>query len=123
MALALLYLTGLGQLRIAWSLAAGAALALGILRGFQWMVQRYVRPDRPAPDGLMARAALVKLPALALILFLVVRSGWFNVPAFAGGVALIHAVIFLKAIGIFLMQREEDRRRDATRIEAGKTSL
>lgn len=57
----------------------------------------------------MVKLLILKLPAMALLLYLVVNSGWFHLPAFAGGVVLIQTVILLKALGIYLMQREEDR--------------
>ena len=53
---------------------------------------------------------------MALLLYLVVNSGWFHLPAFAGGGAH-QAVILLKAFGIYLMQREEERCR-----QPGETS-
>lgn len=107
-----LFLSGLGKFRVAWSIAAGAALALGVLRGFEWMAQTWMAPERKSTARMVtAKFTALKLPVLALVLYLVVRSGWFDLAAFAGGVVLVQAVIFLKAVGQYLVQREEDRRK------------
>jgi hypothetical protein len=115
--LVVLFTTGLGAFRVAWSIVAGAALGLLVLRGFDWAVHVLFAPGRTPAKGAVAKLLILKLPAMALLLYLVVNSGWFHLPAFAGGVALIQAVIFLKALGLYLVQREEDRCR-----RAGETS-
>jgi len=107
--LVVLFTTGLGAFRVAWSIVAGAALGLLVLRGFDWAVHALFVPERTATKGTIAKLLILKLPAMALLLYLVVNSGWFHLPAFAGGVALIQAVILLKAFGIYLMEREEER--------------
>ena len=113
--LVVLFTTGMGAFRVAWSIAAGAALGLGVLRGYEWAVRVWLAPEQPrtAASAMVAKLSLLKLPLLALLLYVVVRSGWFNLPAFAGGVALIQFVVFLRAVGLYLVQREEDRSREA----------
>lgn len=111
LALVLLYMLGLGAFRVAWSYAAGALLGLGVLRAYEWIVQRMAAPGRKPPTWLIVKLTVVKLPALALLLYLVVNSGWFHLGAFAAGVVLPQGVMFLKALGLVLVQREEERRR------------
>ncbi len=111
--LTVLYLMGFGAFQAAWSVAAGTGLALLVLFAFEWVVRGLFAPGRRPPNWLMLQVALVKLPLLSLVLYLVVHSGWFHLGAFAGGVALVHAVIFLKALGIYWGQVEEERKRVA----------
>ena len=113
--LVVLFTTGLGAFRVAWSITAGAALGLAVLRGYEWMVRRWLTPGetRAAASAMAVKLSLLKLPALALLLYLVVRSGWFHLAAFAAGVALIQSVIFLRAVGLSLVQAEDARKREA----------
>ncbi|HEX3000724.1 MAG TPA: hypothetical protein VHR86_10895, partial [Armatimonadota bacterium] len=107
--LVLLFVLGLGAFRVAWSITAGAALDLFVLHGFAVFARAIITPGCKPSRKLLIGAALLKLPALGAVLYFVVRCGWFNVFAFAGGVALIQTVIFLKAVGRFLEDRDADR--------------
>jgi hypothetical protein len=107
--LVLLFLWGLGKFQAMWSVAAGTALGLGVLRGFEWLTRSLVRPGQAPRPRPMVKVVALKLPAMALLIYGVVRSGWFDLAAFAGGVALVQIVIFLKAVGLFLVQRQEDQ--------------
>jgi len=119
--LVVLFTTGMGAFRVAWSIAAGAALGLGVLRGYEWAVHVWLSPERSGStsSAMVAKLSLLKLPLLALLLYIVVRSGWFSLPGFAGGVALIHLVILLRAIGLYLAQHDADRCREAGRRAPG----
>ncbi|MBI3947485.1 MAG: hypothetical protein HY321_16300 [Armatimonadetes bacterium] len=121
--LATLPLVSYGYLRIAWSLAAGAALGLGVLRLFEWLVGSLLAAPRKRVGWRVALLTVLKLPVLAGILYLVVHSGWFNRPAFAGGVALIHVVIFLRAVGAHLTLREQERVRSESSRESRRLDL
>jgi hypothetical protein len=108
----------------AWSgLTAGVALALGSLRLIEWSVAWFVSLlSAPAgaegPHGAGASSAagrgalLVIAGAKYALLGLVVASvvwlagkEFLSLPAFVGGVALVHAVIALKAVGAWLVGR------------------
>ena len=104
------WVTVLGSL-LCWSqwgwragagLAAGSALFLACLGAIQWGVYRFVRLD--ASDGKPLLLFLFGMYGpLILAIWFVVHSGWFNLPAFAAGVALPIGVMVLKAIGQMLL--------------------
>lgn len=103
-------LVSYGQWQWAWSVGAGALLGLGVLRLYEWLVQGFLLPRRQEARWLFVKVSVLKLPALTLILYFVVRCGWFTLPAFAAGVALVQTVIFLKAVGLYLVQLQAERR-------------
>jgi hypothetical protein len=83
-------------------LSIGAALALGSLRLIELTVRALVRPDAQVSTRQFTLVLFLKLPLLTVIMLGVVRAvmdGYANVFAFVGGVALVHAVIVLKAVG------------------------
>lgn len=104
----------------AWiGLSAGAALAIGSLWLIEWSVTRFVgatmttegrTAHKSGPPSVLGRSALVvvgggKYLLLGLAVAGVVglsKSGSLNLIAFVGGIALIHAVIVLKAVGAWL---------------------
>lgn len=108
-------------------LLAGAALALGSLWLIEWSVQRFVGAVTATADeragvargagGSAGRALLGLLGAgKYLLLGLAVagvvalsRSGALNLLGFVGGVAMIHGVIVLKAVGAWLFPERPDR--------------
>lgn len=118
--LVLFPLVSYGFLRAAWSVAAGAALGLGVLRTFEWLVTGLVEGRRKRVGWWMAQVSVLKLPLLAALLYGVVRSGWFHLPAFAGGVVLTQAVILLRAVGAYLTAQEQERAQKAPADLPGK---
>lgn len=113
LALILLFLWGMGRFQAMWSVGAGAALGAGVLRLYEWLVRSAITPGRQWNRRAMVKVVLLKLPAITLLIYWVVRSGWFDLAAFAAGVALVQTVIFLKAVGLLLVQREAERQHPA----------
>jgi hypothetical protein len=100
----------------AWlGLTAGVALALGSLRLIEWSVERFVaavRGEQPAPRALLMLIAGAKYLLLGLAIAAVVwaaQLGVLDLPAFVGGIVLVHAVIALKAVGAWLVSADARR--------------
>jgi len=84
----------------------GTAIALGSLRLIELTVRNLVRPDVQIQARWFRVLCLVKLPVLTIVMAgaaWAVMSGRANVFALVGGVALVHAVIFLKTVSGLLV--------------------
>jgi hypothetical protein len=87
-------------------LSYGAAISLGSLRAIEIVVRGLFRPEVRLNRRIMVALMIVKLPLLALVLG---GAAWMvaeqiaNPFALVGGVALVQAVMFLKAVGSLLV--------------------
>jgi hypothetical protein len=83
-------------------LSMGTAIAAGSLRLVELTVRVLLRPEVQVEARRFVLILFLKLPILTTIMVGVVwtvMTGYANVFAFVGGVALVHAVIVLKAVG------------------------
>jgi hypothetical protein len=79
--------------------ALGVGLALAGLHSFEAIVKNVVVPGKTQGAKVkMGVFALVKYAAFAVVIALTVKSGWISLPAFACGVGIPSAIIFLKAL-------------------------
>ncbi len=93
---------------VAAGFALGVALGMGTLRAIEYMTGALLRPD--AKQGRKVRAAflaITKYFILSLILYLIVRAPGISLPAFACGVGVPTAIIFLKALGRFFQEMRD----------------
>jgi len=88
--------------------ALGVIISLAGLRSVEAVVRKVIVPGvgHVAAKAKMGAFGVVKYFFLAIILAFVVRSGWFNLLAFACGVAVPASVIFLKALGHYFREFE-----------------
>ena len=104
---------------VSWSLAGpyaalgwtvGSAVSIGVLAGIERIVRRAVMPGDPRRGKRMIKAAALHWP---IILVLLSAAVWLSgrrvayLVAFAAGLGLAQAVIALKAIGIFIIERSD----------------
>jgi hypothetical protein len=83
-------------------LSIGAAISLGSLRLIELAVRHLLCPGMPTRARHFTLLFLLKLPLLTVVMagaVWVVMIGLANVFALVGGVALVHGVILLKALG------------------------
>jgi hypothetical protein len=87
-------------------LAYGAAISLGSLRAIEMVVRGVFRPGMRCNQRQVVALMVLKLPLLSIALggaaWMVVRN-LANPFALVGGVTLVQAVIFLKAVGASLL--------------------
>lgn len=98
--LALLVSLGRMSWKISGGLTLGYGLSLGTFAYWEWLVTRGFAPV----PGIRRRIAilasiLIKLPALALILYLAVNRAWVDAASLCVGVAIVHGVLVLKILG------------------------
>lgn len=93
----LLFLIG-GRSDIALGLATGCGLSLGSFWSLAWLVPRLLVPGKRR-TWLLGFVFLLKLPVYGLVLYYALATPAVNGMAVFAGVALVPAVITLKAIG------------------------
>jgi hypothetical protein len=88
--------------------ALGVVISLAGLRSVEAVVRRIIVPGvgHVAAKAKMGAFGVVKYFFLAVIIAMIVRSGWFNLLAFACGVGVPASVIFLKALGHYFRDME-----------------
>ena len=119
-AFVLFVLASYGQFWALLPVAAGMGLGLALLRTLEWLVRGLFTPERArearrnaakkgGPKGALVMAALVKYPLVALVLWAVTRF-WDprEILAFVGGFVLLQAVIVLRGVGSYLVERMKD---------------
>jgi hypothetical protein len=135
-AFVLLTLTAYGLYWALWPLIGGAGLSLSLLVAGEAVVRRVFTPERAmaerkgrrsgggarAASGLLLGLALVKYPLVALLVWMVVRwSEMRQVMVFAGGFALIHMVIGLRALSRHLVVDRMQEKKTAAGGGGGET--
>jgi hypothetical protein len=88
--------------------SAGVGLALLGLHSFDAFIKKTFVPGG---KGLEAKVKMgffgfMKYILFAVVIALVVESGWVSLPAFAAGVGVPSAIIFLKALGHYFHELE-----------------
>lgn len=90
-------------------LSYGAAISLGSLRAIEWAVRALFQPGVRLNPRFLVALIVLKLPLLAVVL---AGGAWLAVHqlanpfALAGGVVLVQAVMFLKAVGSLLVAHQ-----------------
>jgi hypothetical protein len=105
-AMAAVLVCGRGSLPGLIGLSYGAAISLGSLRAIEIFVRGFFRPGARRNQRQVVALMVLKLPVLSVVL---AGAAWLavqhlaNAFALVGGVALVHAVIVLKAVGALLV--------------------
>ena len=88
--------------------AIGVAVALAGLRSIERVVRVVMTPsgDHVEKKVKMGVFGVVKYGVMAVIIALVVKSGWVSLPAFACGIGVPSAIIFLKTLGGYFHELE-----------------
>jgi hypothetical protein len=98
------------SLAVSLGLASGTALAMGLIRSWQLLVERALDPARDRASGARLGKAvlfgLLKLPALGAIVYVLVGREWVDPIAFAAGVAIPQLALALLALGARLLGSE-----------------
>ena len=94
------YLLMANRLSLAVGFAIGVGVALAGLKSIEKIVQNVFVPggNHLEKKVKMGAFGFVKYLSLAVIIAVVVKSGWISLPAFACGVAIPSAIIFLKTL-------------------------
>ncbi len=91
---------------IALSITLGTLLDTGILLSLHWIVPRLFTPGATKkPNRILTAFGLLKYVIIGTALYWLVRWHNINLPAFCGGVMLVHLAIFAKMAGIRMVDR------------------
>ena len=94
---------------IALSITLGMLLGASVLVGCNWFVRRAFVAGAERPTRALLKFGLLKLPALCLCLYCIVRWESINLLAFCVGIALVHFAIVAKVIGVRLVEHARVR--------------
>ena len=94
------YLLMANLLSLAVGFAIGVGVALAGLKSIEKIVQKVFVPGGNHFESKIKMGAFgfAKYLSLAVIIAVVVKSGWISLPAFACGVAIPSTIIFLKTL-------------------------
>lgn len=120
-ALAMLWALVLGKPWIALSITLGTVLGTALLLTLDYTVRRAFVPEAKSPRRALLIVALVKYPLIGLLLYMLVRWGRVSIPAFCGGIVLVHFAILAKLAGVKIKEKQNEHRMAASVIE-GKES-
>lgn len=85
------------------SFLVGSAISLSLFWSIEFVVRRLVRPGQTKRiKYVMGFIAMGKYALLGGLLYLLFRTAWMNIYAFAGGIALVQGAIILKAVGLMV---------------------
>ncbi|HUV05069.1 MAG TPA: ATP synthase subunit I [Armatimonadota bacterium] len=108
---------------IALSITFGTLLGTAALASNDWAVRRALTPGARRPTRALAKVALLKYPAIAVLLYFLVNWHAINLLAFVGGIVLVYLAIVAKALGIMIVERLNARtgRSDSVRTHAKRS--
>ncbi len=92
---------------IALSITLGVVLGTAVLASYDLAVRKAFVPGTAKPARALLKLGLVKYPAIGMILYGLVRWDSINLPAFCGGIMLVHFAIFAKFAGVKMMERRK----------------
>ena len=95
---------------IALSITLGTILGTAILASFDWLVRRAFVPEARSPRRALVKFGLLKYPLYGLALYWLVRWDKISLPAFCGGIVLVHFAIIMKMLGIRLIEKHGESR-------------
>jgi hypothetical protein len=79
--------------------ALGVAIGLGVLRTIEAVVKKVLTPgERDTAKMKMGIIGVIKYGILGLLIGMVVKAGWISLPAFACGIGVPTAIIFMKTL-------------------------
>lgn len=90
---------------IAVSITLGVVLATVSLAVLQWVIESNFVPGGRKPTKRLALVGTIKYLLLGALLYSIVRCNWINLPAFIGGVFLVHFAMIARFAGIRLTER------------------
>ena len=90
---------------IALSITLGTLVGTGVLASYDWLIRRTFKPGAKEPARVLLKLSLIKFPLIGALLFFLVRWDRANLPAFCGGIVLVHFAIIAKMIGIRLVEQ------------------
>lgn len=105
--IAMTWAIALGKPWIALSITFGMALGTAVLASYEWVIRRAFVPGEPKAGRALLKLGFVKLPLVCALLYVLVRLENISLPAFCGGIILVHLAMFAKLVGIKLVERRE----------------
>ena len=85
------------------SFLIGSAISLSLFWSIEFVVRRLVRPGKTKRTKyLLGFIAIGKYTVLGVLLYLLFKTEWMNIYAFAGGIVLVQGAIIIKAIGLLM---------------------
>lgn len=94
---------------IALSITLGMVMGTVILASFDWIVRRAFVLGAKSPGRALAKFGLLKYPLFCVALYWLVRWDKVNIPAFCGGIVLVHFAIIMRMMGMRLAERLQER--------------
>lgn len=112
-AIAMTWAVALQKPWIGLSITFGAILGTALLASFHCVVRGAFTAGAVRPKRALLKLGLVKYPLLGAMLYGLARSDKISLPAFCGGILLVHVAIIAKVIGFRIVER----------LEAHKTAI
>ena len=116
-ALAMLWALVLGKPWIALSITLGTMVGTALLLTLDYTVRRAFVPEAKSPRRSLLIVALVKYPLIGLLLYVLVRWNRVSIPAFCGGIVLVHFAILAKLAGVRIKEKQNEHRIAASVIQ------
>lgn len=109
-AILLLFLLTTAKWKIVAGFVVGVCLALGLLKSHEVLVPILVAPRKTEAQGKrkglpVVGLLILKYAGVGALLWGIFTHQWISPGAFFGGFVLVQAVIFLKVVGLLMMQR------------------
>lgn len=95
---------------IALSITLGMILGTAILASFDWIVRRAFVPEARSAQKALVKFGLLKYPLYCVALYWLVRWDRISLPAFCGGIVLVHFAIIVKVLGARLVEESGETR-------------
>lgn len=92
----------LALLNLHWALSfvLGAGVSVASLRTLEVVVRRRIVPNQRRAKWAVRLLALVKIPLIAVLFYILAKQSWLSAPALAGGLGLVYVAISLKGFWI-----------------------
>ncbi len=85
------------------SFLIGSTISLSLFWSIEFVVRRLVQPGKTKRTKyLLGFIAIGKYTVLGVLLYLLFKTEWMNIYAFAGGIVLVQGAIIIKAIGLLM---------------------
>jgi hypothetical protein len=107
-AIAMFWCVALWKPWIALSITLGTILATALLFSLDCTVRRFFVPGTTNPGRSMMLVGFIKYLIIGVILFFLVRWHSISLPAFCGGVVLVHVAIVAKVVGVRMVERRNE---------------
>ena len=97
--LSLLY----GQWSITWGFMIGAGISILFFKILWWTVDQVSKKSGKKALYFSLKIFLIKFPLLGILLYYLFKNVEINPFALVGGIAIVQVVMFLKAIGVVIV--------------------